>query len=135
LAEHVERTGRSGGDLVFGRTASEPFSPHRLQARADKAWGEAGLERTTLHLLRHACGSFLDAAGISERRSDRYMGHADNSTGDRYRHQLKRQLVEDARRLDDYLQGRTGEVVVLPTGAHTGAQGQETARLSRAAQI
>jgi integrase len=114
LAEHVERTGRSGDDLVFGRTAELPFTPGHPQDLADKAWKAAGLERTTLHLLRHACGSFLNAAGISETRADRYMGHGRATVGDRYRHALKGQLVQDARRLDDYLHGRTAEVVRLP---------------------
>jgi integrase len=117
LAAHVERTGRSGDDLVFGRTATLPFTPGHPQDRADKAWSAEGVERTTLHLLRHACGSFLNAAGIAEARADRYMGHARGSIGDRYRHALKGQLVQDAQRLDDYLHGTTAEVARLPAAA------------------
>ena len=115
LVAHVQRTGRSGDDLVFGRRARQPFTPGHPQDRADKAWTEAKLERTTLQLLRHACGSFLNAAGIAEARADRYMGHGRSTIGDRYRHALKGQLAADAQRLDDYLNGRTGEVVAIRT--------------------
>jgi hypothetical protein len=34
LIRHLERTGRSGRDLVFGRTASEPFCPGALHKKA-----------------------------------------------------------------------------------------------------
>jgi hypothetical protein len=34
LLEHLARTGRRGDDLVFGRTASEPFTPSRVRAKA-----------------------------------------------------------------------------------------------------
>jgi hypothetical protein len=84
----------------------------------------------TLHQCRHGFDSFLDAAGISEARADRYMGHAQNSVGDRYRHRLRGQLAEDAARLEDYLRGEAAEVVTLPTGAHIGAQEAQAASLS-----
>jgi hypothetical protein len=89
------------------------------------------LERTTLHLLRHACKSFLDAAGVSVSRADRYIGHGRHSIGDRYRDALKGQLASDARLLDDYLAGRSAEVARLPTVAQAGAQPTETAQASR----
>ena len=39
LAEHGLRTTRAGDDLVFGRTAADPFTPTTIQDRAMKAWG------------------------------------------------------------------------------------------------
>jgi hypothetical protein len=45
--------------------------------------------------VRHAHDSFLDAAGVSEARADRYMS---------------------------YLNGTAAEVVAFPTGAHAGAR-------------
>jgi hypothetical protein len=52
------------------------------------------------------------------------MGHSNPSVANRYRHQLERQLVEDAKRLDRYLRGAAaGKVVPIATGAQTGAQG------------
>ena len=69
-------------------------------------------------------------AGISEARADRYMGHAQNTVGDRYRHRLRGQLADDAARLEEYLNGQAAEVVRLPTGAETGAQEPQAASLS-----
>jgi integrase len=130
LAEHVHRSGRSGDELLFGKTADTLFIPWTIVKHADDAWEAAELERVTLHQCRHGFDSFLDAAGISEARADRYMGHAQNSVGDRYRHRLRGQLAEDAARLEDYLRGEAAEVVTLPTGAHIGAQEAQAASLS-----
>jgi integrase len=119
LAAHLERTGRSGEDLVFGRTASEPFTPHKVSDDADDAWAEHDppLARVTLHEARHSFSSYLDAAGVSETRADRYMGHSTNRTvAGRYRHQLAGQLVEDAKTIDAYLSGAAAGKVV-PLGA------------------
>ena len=85
----------------------------------------------TLHQCRHGFDSFVDAAGISEARADRYMGHAQNTVGDRYRHRLRGQLAEDARRLEEYLNVEAAAVVPLSTGAQTGAQEAEAALLIR----
>jgi integrase len=146
LADHVAATGRAADDLVFGRTPSEPFTPTFVSDGADDAWAAAAigaflrgeslpveLRRVTLHECRHAHGSFLDAAGISESRCDRYMGHARAGVADRYRHQLRGQLADDAGRLDEYLAGRgAGNLVHLATGAHSGGQAAKTALLSQA---
>ena len=89
---------------------------YRSSHRTAPAPATFGLDRVTLHQCRHGFDSFLDAAGISEARADRYMGHAQSSVGDRYRHRLRGQLAEDANRLEEYLQGDVPEVVALPTG-------------------
>ena len=95
---------------------------------ADEAWKEAKLERITLHSCRHSFSTYLDAAGISETRADRYMGHANPSVANRYRHQLAGQLAEDAQRLDEYLVGaKAGKVVGIATGAQSGAQRAKSA--------
>jgi integrase len=65
LAEHVERTGRRGADLLFGRTSRAPFTPSFVQDKADAAWVQ--LERVTLHECRHSYSTYLDAAGVSRR--------------------------------------------------------------------
>jgi integrase len=114
LSAHVSRLGRNGDDLVFGRTAALPFTPHHVSDRADEAWRNAGLERFTLHEARHSFSTWLDVAGISEDRSDRYMGHSRGGVASRYRHLLPGQLAEDAARIDAYLAGATaGKVVAL----------------------
>jgi integrase len=38
LLEHIARTGRRGDDLLFGRTAREPFTPTHIRRRALEAW-------------------------------------------------------------------------------------------------
>ena len=124
LAEHVERTGRSGDDLVFGRTARAPFTPTFVQDKADEAWSK--LDRVTLHECRHSYSTYLDAAGISETRADRYMGHSNPSVANRYRHQLEGQLAEDADRLEAYLAGSVAGKVVPLTGAFRGASEPQT---------
>jgi integrase len=107
LDSHLKRTGRTGDDLVFGRTATEPFTSRHVSKLADDAWEDdddkPGLDRVTLHEARHSFSTFLDAAGISETRGDRYMGHSDGGVPGRYRHQLAGQLAEDAKTLDAYL--------------------------------
>jgi integrase len=120
LREHIERTGRTGDELVFGRTGSEPFTPSHVRKTAAAPYG--------LHELRHSYSSYLDAAGISETRADRYMGHSNPSVQARYRHQLEGQLAEDARRIDEYLTGAAvGKVVALATGTQTGTHKASTA--------
>ena len=67
-----------------------------------------------LHEARHSFSTWLDHAGISETRADRYMGHANPSVQARYRHQLDGQLAEDATRLEEWLAGsRAGKVIAL----------------------
>jgi integrase len=57
LAAHKLRTGRGGDDLVFGRTAAQPFIPTTVRGRALKAWEAAGLDPLTAHEARHTCAS------------------------------------------------------------------------------
>jgi integrase len=127
VAAHLVRTGRSGRDLVFGKTATEPFVPWTIGDHATKALAKAKLPRITLHHARHGYRSFLEDAGISEARCDRYMGHASGKVGRRYLHRIAGQLAADAKQLDAYLSGASASVMVLrpwkkATGAQSGAQ-------------
>ena len=70
------------------------------------------LEPIGLHEAHPSYSSFLDAAGISETRADRYMGHSIRAVSGRYRHQLQGRLGEDAATIEAYLAGAaTGKVV------------------------
>jgi integrase len=42
VVEHGLTTRRGGDDLVFGRTASDPFTPTTVRTRALTAWGWSG---------------------------------------------------------------------------------------------
>jgi integrase len=118
LIEHVRRICRVGDNFIFGATGCSPFAPSYVRATADKAWKAKGFERVTLHEYRHGYASFLDAAGVSEARADRYLGHAGTTVSDRYRHQLRGQLVQDAALLDAFITGKIGQVIQLKHGSH-----------------
>jgi integrase len=129
LVGHLERTGRGGDDLVFGRTEGAAFTPSFMRDRAAAAWKKANAKRAEkklaplqpigLHECRHSYSSFLDAAGISEARADRYMGHANPSVASRYRHQLAGQLEDDAETIEAYLAGTAAGKVVAIAAART----------------
>jgi integrase len=132
VAAQLVRTERSGRDLVFGKTAIEPFVPWTIGDHATKAWEKAKLPRITLHHARHGYRSFLEDTGISEARCDRYMGHASGKVGRRYLHRIAGQLAADAKQLDAYLAGESASVTVLrpwkkATGAQSGAQSAQRA--------
>ena len=127
LRAHVDGQGRRGDDFVFGRSRREPFVADTVRSRALRAWAVSAvgvfltgrplpveLVPIGLHEARHSYSSFLDAAGISETRADRYMGHSNPSVAARYRHQLDGQLAEDAATLENYLAAAAaGKVVPL----------------------
>jgi integrase len=105
---------RKGEDLLFGRTWRLAFTPHHVADVADEAWKDAKLERVTLQEARHSYRTWLDHAGISETRADRYTGHAVGGVRGRYTHLLEKQIAEDAKTLDAYLSGSVaGKVVTI----------------------
>jgi integrase len=116
LLEQLARTGRRGDDLVFGRSATEPFTPSSVRTRALGAWaatavgaflrGEsAGLEPIGLHECRHTFVSLMHAAGRSLEEIGDYVGHSSTYMTDRYRHLLDGARVEAAAALDALLAG------------------------------
>jgi integrase len=129
LKTHLERIGRRGDELIFGRTTTAPFTQTNIQRRADRAWKSAELERTSFHPLRHFYKSALDHAGISESRADRYAGHSDGRVANSYRHLLEGQLAADAQQLNEYLFGTSsGKVVPLSSAGQLWASaGQKQA--------
>ncbi len=130
LLDHLARTGREGSELIFGRTASDPFNGKAVQDRADRAWRAAGLTRITPHECRHTFASLMIAAGVNGKALQTFMGHATVAiTLDRYGHLMPGSEAEAAGLLDDYLeaqreraedQARAAGGVL--TGARTGAQ-------------
>jgi integrase len=124
LAPLVEARKADPDALVFGLTPSTAFEPKNITRKATAAWKAANEARAeaeqpavewfTLHQGRHSFSTFMDHAGVSETRADRYMGHSNPSVAGRYRHLLPGQLAEDARRVDEYLAGAVaGKVVQL----------------------
>jgi integrase len=114
LAEHVARTGRRGGDLLFGRTPSEPFVATTVRKRALAAWkaeNEKRAERKLpplapigLHECRHVYVTWLEQAGVSDTVARAFAGHArEKSVTGRYRHVPPDARVEAMERLHAHL--------------------------------
>jgi integrase len=116
--------------LFFGPSAERAFEPRAVDRKArraikavnDKRQEEAAEVETQpalvewfgFHEARHSFSTWLDAAGVSETRADRYMGHSAPGVAGRYRHLLPGQISEDAKRVDEYLAGASiGKVVSL----------------------
>jgi integrase len=95
IAEHKLASNRHGADLVFGRTATDPFIPSTVRARALAAWKAENERRVkqaddpgqvtllkpiTLHNGRHSAASYLIKAGLDLKQLTVYMGHSDVRT-------------------------------------------------------
>ena len=91
LAAHREAAGRDGDELVFGRSATEPFIPSTVRNRALAAWkaenkrraaakGGDPLEPIGLHEARHTFASLMIAAGAHAKALSVVMGHTSIST-------------------------------------------------------
>lgn len=99
----AHRLASGGRGLAFGRTPDAPFTPTHMQDRADDAWEAAGLDRTTMHALRHTFASTLIAAGVNAKAISTYMGHANIAiTFDRYGHLMPGGEDEATRLVDAY---------------------------------
>jgi integrase len=124
----TRRSSRCHCSARQGARQSHRFEPRAVARRAERAWaaysvgafipGEPSVfEPFTLHEARHSFSTWMDHAGISEARCDRYMGHARSGVAGRYRHLLPAQIAEDAAKLDAYLTGaRGGKVRPLAAG-------------------
>jgi len=114
LAAHKLRTGRDGEALVFGRTATAPFTPSAVRRRALAAWEPPeGEERVNepigLHEARHTLASTMIAAGADLKTLSTCMGHSSITiTIDRYGHLLPGSEDEAAAKLDAYLSTHGG---------------------------
>ena len=121
LLEHRARTGRRGADLVFGRTATEPFTPTHVRTVALKAWASVAvgaflrgeslsreLVPIGLHECRHTFVSLMHAAGRSLEEIGDYVGHSSAYMTDQYRHLLDGARTDAAAALDALLAGSAG---------------------------
>lgn len=117
LTRHLAATGRTGSDLVFGKTADQPFCPTSIHKRARRYWKAAGeredeqgiipdrdrIRPIGLHECRHTAVSHMLDAGIGIDKVSKYMGHASITiTIDRYGHLLPGGEAEAAEILNEY---------------------------------
>jgi integrase len=114
LAQHKLRSGRSSNNVVFGSRPDHPFTPTNIRKRALRAWNQANakrredglpeLEPIGLHECRHTYVTLMHAAGDSLETIGDYVGHSSAYMTDRYRHLIKGQRAESAKRLDALLE-------------------------------
>ncbi|HVY77922.1 MAG TPA: site-specific integrase [Solirubrobacterales bacterium] len=120
LVAHLDRRGRRGEALVFGRTTTEAFYASTVDGRAKRAWKRANKrERTaaeeeareaclltpiTLHHCRHTFASLLIDSGANPKAIQEFMGHSKiQTTFDVYGHLLPGSRDEVRKRMDAYL--------------------------------
>jgi integrase len=103
LVEHKLVT-RRGEGLVFGSSATRPFTPTAVRKRAMTAWRRAGLKPIGLHECRHTFASLLVAAGVYAKAITAYLGHASiQTTFDLYGHLMPGNEDEAVALVDAYL--------------------------------
>jgi integrase len=124
VVEHGLTTRRGGDDLVFGRTASDPFTPTTVRTRALTAWGwkripspepecprmvwvkarPDALDPLTPHEARHCAASYLIEAGLNDLELTATIGHSDSRTTKRiYGHLFPDSGATIVAKLDAYL--------------------------------
>jgi integrase len=126
LRQHVSRAGRSGEDLLFGRSPTLPFDPSTVAYRIRKRWRETEQRSITFHQCRHTFASMLIDAGANPKAVQIFMGHSKiQTTFDIYGHLFPGSRDEVRRLMDSYLAGE---------GDMTGAQALEDWRISGASK-
>lgn len=122
LTDHLRRAGRSGDDLIFGRSLREAFYASTVDGRAKRAWTAANkhereaaererrepelLVPISLHLCRHTFASLMIDAGANPKVIQEFMGHSKiQTTFDVYGHLLPGSHDEVRERMDSYLRG------------------------------
>lgn len=120
LETSLQRTGRSGDDLVFGRTTQDAFVASTINNRAKRAWDSFNADEQkdteatggdpdplvpiTLHECRHTFASLLIDAGANPKAVQTFMGHSKvQTTFDIYGHLLPGSRDEVRERMDAYL--------------------------------
>jgi integrase len=130
LRAHIMRTGRRGEDFVFGRTATEPFYPSTVRARAMTAWGwrqtckrvpgltkggnpktktewikarKDALEPLSPHEARHCAITYFIQSDFDMEESRAWAGHADIRMTIRYTHVQKDAQKAAKRKLDAFI--------------------------------
>jgi len=114
LIEHKLVTRRDTG-LVFGSSASRPFTPTAVRRRALTAWRRASLDAIGLHECRHTFASLLIAAGVNAKAITAYLGHASiQTTFDLYGHLMPGNEDEAVALVDAYLERASERRYLVP---------------------
>lgn len=76
-------------DLVFATGVGTALEPRGIDRAWERLCARAGVPRVRLHDLRHACASYLLAAGADLKTVQGYLRHAHGSTTQLYLHALE----------------------------------------------
>jgi len=106
LKDHIgDRT--EGHVFPSTRFPSKPVSASSVGQRADAAWEDAGLERTTLHEARHTFATVMIDANVPIKLVSAFMGHASTAiTEEVYWHLLPHSLDDAREAMNAYLSER-----------------------------
>jgi integrase len=88
---HKQKKDRLGDtwNLVFVSSSGQPLNPRNVNRDFYALLDSAGIERVTLHDLRHLCASLLVAQGVHMQTIKEILGHSDiRLTMNRYSHLL-----------------------------------------------
>ena len=87
-------------DLVFTTRLGTAIEPRNVNRAWERLCGRASVEGVRLHDLRHACASYLLAAGVNSKVVQRTLRHSRLATTELYLHALEEVPREAAEAMD-----------------------------------
>ena len=92
-------------DLVFTTGTGTAIEPRSIDRAWERICDRAGIPRVRLHDLRHACASYLLAAGVDLKTVQATLRHAHGSTTQMYLHALEEVPRAGAEAMDAIIAG------------------------------
>ena len=86
--------------MVFTTRFGTAIEPRNVNRAWERVCGRASVEGVRLHDLRHACASYLLAAGVSSKVVQRTLRHSRLATTELYLHALEEVPREAAEAMD-----------------------------------
>jgi len=99
-AAHLAAARWADLDLVFTTRLGTAIEPRNVNRAWERLCGRAGVEGVRLHDLRHACASYLLAAGVNSKVVQRTLRHSRLATTELYLHALEEVPREAAEAMD-----------------------------------
>jgi integrase len=91
-------------DLVFPNELGQPLVSRTVRDHFARVARQAGIVDATPHTLRHSTGTFLLAAGVSDRVVQSILGHGSAAMTRHYQHVLPAMLSDAGTRLAHFLE-------------------------------
>ena len=86
VIEALSTLKKSKSGFLFTNSKGKPLTDNECKWPIKKACSRAGIRQISWHVLRHTFASHLVQAGVSIMEVQRYLGHADIRTTQRYAH-------------------------------------------------